>query len=61
MCHLCDECIWVDECIMTDTTFPVFHCVLFDDGYDGPDYPDGDVGTEWQMKTRHYQAHGIVE
>jgi len=57
ICNLCDKCVWSDECVLT-ATFPVIECAEFDDGYEGPEYPDDSTATAWQWEVRHYQAHG---
>ncbi len=43
--HLCNDCILVDECPYAKE-FPVLDCDFFDDGYDGPEYYDGDAWRE---------------
>ena len=44
--HLCDACMHVNECVFA-SDFPVLDCVDFDDGYSGPEYPDGDAYVEY--------------
>ena len=39
-CHLCAICILREECPVVDKDFPNWNCADFDDGYDGPEYPD---------------------
>jgi len=46
--HLCNVCIFQDECLGV-AEYPVLNCVDFDDGYDGPEYPDGDAYREYMM------------
>ena len=48
--HLCDVCIHIDECSGA-AEFPVWDCEFFDDGYEGPEYYDGDAWREWQAAT----------
>jgi hypothetical protein len=58
ICHLCEECIWAEGCVLTDA-FPVWECSEFDDDYDGPDYPEG---VPWQvhLEIAHYQLYGVT-
>ena len=44
--HLCVVCIFNEECPTTE--YPVLNCVDFDDGYEGPEYPDGDAYREYR-------------
>jgi hypothetical protein len=44
--HLCDNCIFSGEC-SGDAEYPVLDCIDFDDGYEGPEYPDGDAYREY--------------
>ena len=48
--HLCEACIFSEECPGA-TEYPVLNCVDFDDGYEGPEYPDGDAYREWLQVT----------
>jgi len=47
--RLCDVCIHIDEC--PNAGVHVIGCDLFDDGYEGPEYPDGDAWREWLNAT----------
>jgi len=49
MIHLCDSCIFQDECGGELARYPIQDCANFDDGYDGPEYPDGDAYREYRM------------
>lgn len=52
--HLCDVCILRDSCPVVE--FPVWDCGDFDDGYEGPEYPDGGGKELWQLdRFTHYQ------
>jgi hypothetical protein len=50
ICHLCQDCKLSDECPLA-RMFPIFDCQDFDDGYRGPEYPDGDAYRE-QMEAQ---------
>lgn len=43
--HLCNVCIFQEEC---SGEYPVLDCLDFDDGYEGPEYPDGDAYREYR-------------
>lgn len=50
MIHLCNFCIYYDEC--NSKAIPqVVDCADFEDGYPGPEYPDGDAYQEWLSAT----------
>ena len=47
VCHLCQACKLSDECPLAKM-FPILDCQDFDDGYRGPEYPDGDAYWEYR-------------
>lgn len=43
---VCAACRLLPEC-KEGQAFPVWGCADFDDGYEGPEYPDADSWREW--------------
>ena len=52
VCNLCDVCVLNDECQLM-AAFP--DCEGFRDGYEGPEYPDGDAYREWRRVVYGYE------